>query len=97
MIKDSVGREAFISTHKAQDTNITKGQELRTGTLDAETEAEGMEETSLLACVSFLSQFVFFYTPGPPAQAWCHPQWARASHNNHLSRKCPQGLAYGPI
>lgn len=37
-------------------------------------EAEAMEKCCLLACSSWLAQFVILYTLEPPAQRWHHLQ-----------------------
>lgn len=48
------------------------------------TEAEDMEEPSLLACFPQLAQSVFFYNTRPPART----QWAGHLHINYYPRKC---------
>lgn len=47
-------------------------------------EAKAMEEHCLLAGLLVHAQPVCLYNPSPPANGWCHSQWAGPSLVNHL-------------
>jgi hypothetical protein len=51
-----------------------------------------MEECCLLICSTWRAQPTFLKNPGPPAQEWHHPRWARPSTINHRLRKCHTGF-----
>lgn len=57
-----------------------------------EPDAEAMKRCCLLAC-----PVCFLIEPGPPTQAWPHPQWAEPSLVNHYLRKCIIARYYGDI
>lgn len=44
-----------------------------------------------LACSHGLLSMLSLKHPGPPAQEWYNPNWARSSHINHQSRQLPTG------
>ena len=83
MTKHSLGRKEFISSYSLQCIiqRIRAGTQVRN--LEAEANAEAMEECCLLAYFTWLVQPAFLYTPVTPAQEWHHPQWAGPSHINH--------------
>ena len=58
-----VGKEKVLL--KAVRAETKRGQELDTGT-----DAQKMEELSLLACSSWLVRGAFLWHPGPSAQKW---------------------------
>lgn len=51
--------------------------------LEAETEAEIMEEHFLLSFSPWPAQFAFLYIPGSPAQGWHCSQWAGPTNINY--------------
>jgi hypothetical protein len=52
-------------------------QDLKQGrNLEAETDAETMEECCLLACFTRACSACFLQNPGTPVQGWHHPKWA---------------------
>jgi hypothetical protein len=74
MTKKKVGEERACSAYTSTLLFITK--EVRTGTQadqKAGADAEAMEKCYLLACFSWLAQFVFLQNPRLPAQRWHHP------------------------
>lgn len=92
---EQLGKKLLISLYSLRFTR--KGSQGRNSrwSLEAEIEAESMEENCLLVCSPWLAQFASFSSSGPHTQGRHCPLWTL--QHEFPMKNVPYRLAYRPV